>query len=506
MKTKLIFRALGLALSLSFASSIRAADPVPGTADFKPTPVPPEITTPDKVETSIGQLQFFDGVPTPETTARLYDELDRQRATQAFLHGIPGASMVAIRTGLRASGITGGKIGIFETLMDSRSLYLTANTESIYFWHWFDLKDGPVVVETPPNILGVVDDFWFRYVTDLGNAGPDKGQGGKFLFLPPDYKGKPPPGYFVYKSPTYGNLLFGRGFLVNGDPKPAVAGIRQHLRVYPLSAAGRPPANEFVNLSGVPANTIHANTLKFFEEVNQIIQEEPPEAYGPDMMGYFASIGLEKGKPFAPDERMKKILADGVAIGNGIARAIDFRNRIPESRIDPDRQWTTPFIGGSYEWLTKTGARNFDARTMFFYAATVDTPAMAVKMVGLGSQYAATNLDAAGEPFDGGKTYRLRVPANAPAKDFWSVVLYDIQTRSMLQTSQPFPSLSTQAGLAQNADGSTDLYFAPERPAGAKNWVQTVPNKSWLTIFRLYGPLKPWFDQTWKLPDIEKVN
>jgi hypothetical protein len=501
-----------LALRTSFlatisASVMSAASTVAFAADYQmTTPIPSEIVTPASVDTRIGKLEFNDGVPTVDTAQRVWDQLDFSRGIEAFLNGIPGASMVAIRTGLRQAGAVNETIGVFETLMDSKSLFLTANSETVYFWNWMDLKDGPVVVESPPGILGVVDDFWFRYVTDLGNAGPDKGKGGKYLFVPPGWKGEKPKGFFVIESPTYGNLLFGRAFMKNGDPAPGVASLKKSLRVYPWDKRHAPPATTFLNMSGMAMNTVHANNMKFFEEVNQIIQEEPAGAYGPDMTGIFAAIGMEKGKPFTPDERMTKILTDAVAVGNAAARNIDFRPRDPAVMIYPDRKWTTPFIGGSYEWLTKSGARNFDARTLFYYAATINTPAMAIAMPGIGSQYAATNFDKDGTPFDGGKVYRLRVPADVPAKDFWSVVVYDTQTRSMLQTDQQFPSLSSEKDLKKNADGSTDIIFSPTKPTDTPNWVQTIPGKSWFTIFRLYGPLKPWFDKSWKLEDFVEVK
>ncbi|MNX27690.1 hypothetical protein D3C86_577830 [compost metagenome] len=501
-------RTASLAIATTaLASLVACGGTKPSAAQYKTTtPIPPQIQTANQAETRIGSLKFFDGVPTPETAQKVYDNLDFLRGVEAFLNGIPGASMVAIRTGLREVGATGSTVGVFESLMDSRSLFLTANTETIYFWNWMDLKNGPVVVETPPNILGVVDDFWFRYVADLGNAGADKGKGGKYLFVPPGYEGElPAKGYFIVRTPTFGNLLFGRAFMKNGDPAPGVQALKAGLKVYPLAAASAPPETTFINLSGKVMNTIHANDYTFFEEVNQIIQEEPAGVYGPDMTGLYAAIGMRKGQPFAPDARLKATLTEAVVVGNATARAIDFANRDPAVLIYPDRHWNTPFVGGSYEWLND-GARNFDARTMFFYAATVDTPAMAVAMPGIGSQYAAANYDAQGKPFDGGKTYVLRVPPNVPAKDFWSVVVYDTQTRSMLQTDQPFPSLSSEKQLDVNADGSVDVYFGPRAPAGKeRNWVQTIPGKSWLTIFRLYGPLQPWFDKTWKLNDIEPI-
>jgi len=266
------------------------------------TPIPKKVTTPASVDTSIGKLSFTDGVPTKETAAKVYDNLDFLRGVEAFVNGVPGASMVALRTGLRSVGAENGTIGVFDTLMDSKSLFLTANTESIYYVTWLELKNGPVVIESSPGVLGVVNDFWFRYVTDLGNAGPDKGKGGKYLVVPPGYQGElPKSGYFIVKSPTYGYLVIGRGFQKNGDPKPAAESIRQNMRVYPWSQAAARPASKFVGLSGREMNTVHSNDIKFYDEINQIVQEEPAGSYGPDMTGIFKAIGIEKGKPFQPD-------------------------------------------------------------------------------------------------------------------------------------------------------------------------------------------------------------
>jgi hypothetical protein len=470
------------------------------------TRIPPEIMTPDRVETRIGALEFFDGIPTAETAAKAYEQLDFSRGIEAFLNGIPAASMVALRKGMRSVGAVNGTVGIFQDLMDSKSLFLTANTESVYYGTWVDLSKGPIVVESPPGVLGAVNDFWFRYVCDLGNAGPDRGKGGKYLLLPPDHEGPVPAGYFSFRSPTFGNLVFGRGFMHGGSPKAAAQAIKALMRVYPLSEAASPHPAKFVDLSGRDINTVHANTFRFYEELDEVIQEEPEDSYGPDMMGLFNTIGLRKGRPFNPDDRMRKILTEAVAVGNAIARSIDFRNRDRQAAIYPGKHWNTPFIGGSYEWLTKGGARNFDARTMFFYVATINTPAMAVAMPGVGSQYASAHLDADGNAFDGSKTYCLTVPPNVPVKDFWSVVVYDTQTRSMLQTDQQFPSFSSERRPRVNADGSVEVIFSPSRPEGDTNWVQTVPGKSWFTIFRLYGPLQPWFDKTWQLPDIERIS
>ncbi|MGH2550484.1 MAG: DUF1214 domain-containing protein, partial [Thermomicrobiales bacterium] len=257
-------------------------------------------------------------------------------------------------------------------------------------------------------------------------------------------------------------------------------------------------------------NTIHANDFEFYKEIDHVIQKEPLDFIDPELRGLAASIGIRKGKPFAPDDRMKKTLIEAVAVGNATARAISFRDRDSRAALYPNSQWKTFFGGVDYRWLDEggVGGRNLDARTRFFYVATVNTPAIMAKLVGRGSQYGFVGADKAGNPFDGAKTYRLNVPANVPAKDFWSFVLYDPQTRSELQTSQPFPSKNNRRDkLAVNADGSVDLYIGPKSPVGKEaNWVQSVSKKGWFALFRLYGPLEPWFDRTWQPGEIEEVT
>ena len=472
------------------------------------TDIPAQITTPDSVETRLGTLRFFDGFPDDATVETIYDNLDFQRGVQAFLAAMPGASVYALREGFRSQGADNQTVLVMETLMDSKSLFLTPNSESVYNLMWLDLKEGPLVIETPPNVLGIIDDHWFNYVGDVGNAGPDRGKGGKFLLLPPGYAGEVPSGYFVFRSATFGNLFFWRGFLVNGDPGPAVENTKKFTKVYPLAQAANPPAMKFVNVSGVPFNTIHANDFSFFEEIDHIVQEEPAAALNPESLGLLAAIGIEKGKPFAPDARMKRILAEAAAVGNATARALVFRSRIKEAYFFPNSAWCTPFVGGSHEFLSQPGVRNLDARSFFFYYATGVTPAMAMKMVGVGSQYAVAFVDREGQPFDGGQTYKVHLPPGIPARDFWSFVVYDNQTRSMLQTDAKFPSIGSQSkGIVANADTSVDVWFGPTAPVGHEsNWVQTVPGKGWSVILRLYGPLQPWFDKTWKPGEIERLD
>ena len=475
------------------------------------TDIPASITTPDQVETRLGKLKFFDGFPSQDTVEKCYDNLLFMRGVEVFLNWIPAASLWAAREGFREAGITrNGIIGIDADLKDSKGLFLTANMDSIYAQTWIDLRDGPIVVESPPNTLGIFNDFFFRYVADLGNAGPDRGQGGKYLFLPPNYEGETPEGYYVYASPTYGNVLFWRGFLVDGDPKPGAESIKQHTRIYPLDKPAERENTKFINFSGKAFNTIHSNDFTFYEEVNIVIQEEPAAAFSPELLGLLYAIGIRKGDAFAPDERTKTTLTEAVAVGNATARSISFHQKGSEitekAYLYEDSAWFNPFLG-SYQF-EENGARVMDARTLFHYPYTGVTPAMEIEMVGVGSQYGIASLDAAGQYLDGGKTYKLHLPPDVPAKDFWSVMVYDPQTRSMLQTDQQFPGLnSTRSQVAPNPDGSHDIYFAPEPPVGQENnWIQTIPGKGFIAILRVYGPLETWFDKSWRPSEIMKVG
>lgn len=476
------------------------------------TPIPAQITTPDGVATSIGELHFVDGVPTHETTTKLFDHLDFSRGVEAFLNCVPAASLEAIRRGMVSVGCDAcHKATITDRLLDSNPLFLTGNTDTVYAIAMLDIeRDGPTVIEVPPGCgPGTVDDAWFRFVVDLGAPGPDRGAGGTYLIVPPGYDGERPEGWFVAESPSAVNLVILRGFLVDGRPDAALEVFTSGVKVYPLSSRDDPPAMEWTSISGAVVNTVHANDFSFFEEIAQVVAKEPIEVIDPETRGLLASIGITKDAAFAPDERMRRILADAAAVGNGTARAMGFRSREPEFFLYNDRRWVSPFPGGDYRFLRDGGrsGRFLDARTTFFYLATVNTPAMALKMVGRGSQYALATVDVDDAPLDGGKTYRLQLPADAPAADFWSVVVYDPQTRSELQTGQRLPSRNSKRdALAYNADGTVDIVFGPEQPETlAQNWIQTVPGKGWFALLRLYGPLEPWFDRSWKPGDIEPI-
>ena len=474
------------------------------------------ISTPNKVETSIGTLDFLDGAPSAATSAKVYDYLDRMRGVDTFLKGMPGASLQGLINGSHSVGaVEAHQVMITDKLMDSKSLFLTANTSTMYVAPTLDLeKDGPIVLEAPMGMLGAFNDAWFRYMQDIGPAGPDKGKGGKYLVLPPDYKGEIPAGYFVVKSRTWRVWVFMRASIANGLDA-AFKNVKDNLRVYPLAKKDNPPEMEFFSGSGVAFNTIHANDYTFYEHLHHLIDDEHIGMLDPETRGLFASIGIEKGKPFNPDARMKAILTDAIAIANAAARSIVWHPRTEGTmkgiRVYPDTgsAWIMAWVDKNVFFNGKDGhTLNSDARVMFHYPYTAVTPAMAVSVPGAGSDYGIAFVDNNKMPFDGSKTYKLRLPPNPPAKDFWALTMYDNQTRSMLQTSQRFPTVGSQSeGIKKNGDGSYDMYFGPKPPAGYENnWLETIPGKGWFVALRLYGPLEPWIEKTWRPGEIELVK
>jgi hypothetical protein len=500
------------------------------------------VSTPATLQTRIGELHFPDGVADAETANTVYDHLDLIRGIDAFLHAYQGVSMLAIRRGFRDAGIKDGSVLLFSGLMDSHSLFLTGNADTVYFLTFVDLGDGPVVVEAPPGALGLFNDMWFRWVIDVGLPGPDRGVGGRFLLVGPEYDGLLPEGGLqVGHSSTNGVCLLGRAFMEDSDPAPTVARIKQDMKIYPyepgtfgtsvasflaaeapLRPLTAPDPPEFIEGTGKVMNTLPPNDFSFYELLDELVQSEPAAALDPEIAGHARSIGIVKGKEFKPDDRMRKVLDEAVALGNATARTISTRARAEEGFAyyddDPDSSWFNPLFVGGYSWMDppaeitedgvvpypSTGARAFNSRIGFYYIATGDSPSMCMRLTGIGSQYLMTFVDAEGEVLDGGNNYRLTLPPDIPAERFWSITVYDNQTRSMLQTDQNYPRAGSQSfpspAAAAEEDGSTIIHFAPEQPEGVSpgNWIQTVPDKGWFPILRCYSPKASFFDQSWR--------
>jgi len=506
------------------------------------------LGAPDRMETRVGTLEFRDGVPSNETARKVYDTLDFTRALNVYNNSFRGASALAIKKGMENVGAGSGDIVIFEQLMDANSLFLTANADTVYYLGWIDLSKGPVVIEQPSDGLGAINDMWFSWVIDMGKPGPDRGLGGRYLIVGPEYDGPlPEDGYFVAHARTNTILYALRAFIKDGkDPKPAVDNIKQNLKIYPYAAgsygtpiaealegkvklAGEPkiPEMKFINASGMSFNTIPPSDFGFFEMINENVQNEPATSYDVELAGQLAAIGIVHGKEFKPDDRMKNILTDAAAAGQATGRALQwqFADKHPDWAYYEGSHWgsmlweggalfeTPPplFEDGMFKPLPPTGARTLDSRTAFYYAYTLDSPGMIMRIPGVGSQYLMGFLDSDGKPLDGARTYKVRLPKGIPAAAFWSFTLYDNQTRSMLQTPQKYPRAGSQSypspAAEAAADGSTTVFFGPTQPEGVArgNWIQTDPDKGWFTIIRFYSPLPSFFDKSWRPSEIEMV-
>jgi len=459
------------------------------------------------LKTRGADFEFKGGFPT-ETSARELEEwLATNRAIEVYLAQMPAVSWFNVWKAIAGAGAAApNQLVIWETLLDSQTLLLTGNTETVYALASFDLKrDGAVVIEAPPALLGGLSDMWQHSIMDIGPTGVDRGQGGKFLLLPPDHRGAIPPGCFVAKCTNYHMSLGVRGFLVDGRPDNAVS-LMKTMKIYPLAQAANPPKMTFFDASGKEIDTLFSDTDAFFDDLAQLIDAEPPEVLLSHERFQLAAIGIEKGTSFTPDAARRKLLAEAARLGSAVARGKSFASSDPQRMVYRDRKWEWAFVGGSASWDSQ-GYINTDRRAGFAYVAIGMSPAMVEKVVGQGSQYLWTTRDASNAHLDGGKSYQLRLPANIPVKNFWSVVAYDAISRSILRNGQKFPTVSQYTSPVSNADGSIDVYFGPRAPQGReKNWIRTVEGKGWFPLLRFYGPLEPFFDQTWKPGDITGIK
>jgi len=462
----------------------------------------------ETIETRLGYFEFKGGYPTATAAAKLSDHLVFNRAVEAYLAHMPTVSWFRVWKGTAdAGGRATHQMVIRENRLDAATLLVAGHIENVYGLAAIDLKrDGPVVVEVPPGMLGGMTDMRQEEVCAIGPAGIDKGQGGMFLVTPPNYEGPPPDGYITVKSGTYGVLFGVRGFLVEGRRDDAVAQMElmKSTRIYPLSKVGDPPSTTFVNGSGTELDTMLPDSYDFFEDLAQIVERETSVLLAPHERSQLASIGILHNRPFEPDAVRRSLLGEAVKVGSAMARASAFASTDPNRLAYPDRRWEWLSIGGC-GW-DANGSANTDSRAALGYAAIGMSPAMVLKIAGGGSQYFWTPRDVNGAFLDGGRSYRLHLPANVPVKNSWSVVVYDAQSRSMLRSSQRFPSISQNTGPEVNADGSVDIVFDPRAPRGkARNWIQTVEGRGWFPLLRFYGPLQPLLDRTWKPGDVEMI-
>ena len=475
---------------------------------------------------ALAKSETYENRPTEKSAAVLMDELLFQRASQTYLWAMPLINTMGMKTGSEKKfGAGYNVLPIWKKRLSAETLVTTPNSDVIYAMSYVDLgKDGPLVVDAPPQLQGILLDFWQRpiqgpiirgqnYMGDVGFFGPDKGKGGKYLLLPPGYQGEIPEGYFPYRSQTNNVFIFLRGFYQDAkDLSPGVKTLAG-TRVYPLGKESKAIAMTYPDASGVPANMLPAKDARAFDQLKQLVDSETPGLAESDWMGMLAAIGIEKGRPFKPDARTRKILDAAAASAYQMSRVIGTQLVVNgvDFRIFPDRQWINPMARGNpfdMAWHRPSdGFLAIDARTSFFTNYYSWSPGMVSQIPGKGANYMVGNFDSKGVPLSGSRNYKITFPANVPAANFWSITLYDAEHSSGLDNGQPFPSLGSRDKPQVNADGTLDLYFGAKAPAGKEsNWLALVPGRGFFAIIRLYGPTEGSFDGSWKPSDFEELK
>jgi hypothetical protein len=475
-----------------------------------------------------GDLPLVENWPTDQAADALLEELIVQRAVQSYLWALPAMNVVAMKEGAeRVFGPGYNVMPIWRRRLDAKTKITTPNSDVIYAMAFLDLdRDGPMVIEVPPGLQGILDDFWQRPLTgpltdnplglptpdgrrwfgDVGLVGPDEGRGGRFVVLPPDFQETEPDDGFVFRSRTYGVFIFWRAFFRDpADLAEPVAAMEQ-TRIYPLRREGQAAAMQFPEGSGVAADLLFPRDSTYFDMLARFIQHEYVDPTEMDMRGMLASLGIVKGRPFTPDPGTRALLDRAALTAFKMSKAMVSHGtrELPGGVLWEDRQYINAFMGGD-PFFRGESYLDLDNRIAYFTNAYSLSPAMAMSIVGKGAKYPVGLRDADGDLLSGSHSYRLRLPPDIPAKLFWSVTVYDAEHGSGLDNGQPLPSLNSMDAPEREADGSTDVHLGPERPEGARNWLRTVPGRGFFVIIRLYGPDKAYFDGDWKPDDIVRI-
>jgi hypothetical protein len=446
-------------------------------------------------------------LPSGEEIVRIRREARLNRAIQAYKFFYPTLSMLLNFEALDGIGAKANR-GFVIQLTTPDLVTLTQNSDTPYGLAWGDASSGPVVVEIPPGpLMGVIDDMNFQFVTNMGLVGEEEGKGAKYVFLPSGYDGEVPDGYLARQLKTNHFLICARAPFP--DPKQGLDYLRT-LRLYPLAEAADPPANDFTDVSDrkLVANPCSVDgTFEVWAALKRALDLDVPSAALYNEYGMLADLGLRKDRPFEPDDDMHAVLTEGAERANEQLVIAAFADDSPERLVWPDRQWEWVAYAEGDDGYYERDFLRLSVRERWFYQATLETPKMFMQKEGAGSIYWLASTDDKNEPLDGGQSYVLTVPAPVPAAQFWSVTLYDLDTRSEINTEQFKPVLtSLRDQLEPDADSNITLRFGPDRPDDpAVPWLQTNPGSQWFAYFRIYGPGKAAFDGGWKPSDFQQT-
>jgi hypothetical protein len=446
------------------------------------------------------------------TPEELIARTAQRRAVDAAIWGQPIVSFDAMRQAyFRDAKAKYNDVIWWPTGAGWKNQSLTVNTSVRYIYFFLNTKnDGPVVLELPGEVdgasfFGTITDAWFVPLVDIGSDGADKGKGGKYLVLPPGYKDEVPAGYIAVRANTYNSYTLVRSILKSNSEQDVGKGnaLVKQIKLYPLSQAANAPEQRFVDMTDILYEGLAHYDATFFTSLARMLNEEPVQPRDLEMMGMLLPLGIEKDKEFKPDAALTATLNS--AAQEAHAWLVDGLARSSTDKFWPDRKWVIPAPPISVTTLFKWDVPHyFDVDARGIALASFFGPTASL---GKGSFYLGTFVDAAGQPLRGENTYRLRVPADAPVREFWALTVYDKETAALFRQSTHLTVGSLDKGLHKNADGSVDLYIGPKAPPGQEaNWLYTPAGKGWWPWFRLYGPEQVFFDKTWKLPDIERVT
>jgi hypothetical protein len=440
------------------------------------------------------------------------NRIARSRAVEAVIWGMPIVNYDLMRQEMLTK--TPGKenqVIYWGKPLDWKNQTLTPNPDTLYFMTFLNTKDaGPFVIEIPPadangSLNANIVNVWQAPLEDAGLLGVDKGAGVKLLMLPPEYKEQVPAGYAALRPGTWGSYALIRSNLksrADADVAKSIAYARQ-IKVYPLSQVSNPPATVFTDVQDVLFDSTIRYDESFFTNLDRMVQSEPWLGRDRSMIDQLRAIGIEKGKPFAPDAAMKQALVDGIGEAHAWMAA-KYDAGLPP--FFEGTHWTFP----AHPELLKAASENFEGPSAYpvdWRGITYTYAYIGIKRLGAGQFYLINIKDNGGESYDGSKNYRLHVPPNVPVEQYWSLTAYDRDTHALIKNVDRAGCASNSNDVKKNADGSVDLYLGPRAPASQEaNWIPTDPARRFELMFRLYGPRKELFEKTWALPDVENLS
>ncbi len=456
--------------------------------------------------------KYVGGYPTKQTAEAMFEEYDYQAAVQFNLWAYAYLNTMGLDKGFAAMGDDKRSLYIFDKRIQPQHMFPTANSEVIYtVTRLIDLSKGPVVFEVPPRIRGHFIGAEQRAYSDCGDVGPDESKGGKYVVVSEDYDGELPKGHFPVRA-TYSDQLFLaiRSFPGGEGSVEAAVDLGKTLKWYYLSEAKNAPKNIVVLIGDRAFSQEWPRDERAFEWLAEVFNMDKVPASGLAHMGNMRRLGIRKGKPFAPDARAKGILKRAAKTAEAMILSMAFRNRQGVEIYD-NRQYEAVFFNHNNDFMgrSKDGQliyEEVEGRVGTWHMLNGNFKTVVPAKPGTGGMAMMTFQDKDGELLIGSHTYRLHVPAKVPVKQFWQIPVYEIGTRSMIANGQR-STIGGTDDLRLNSDGSVDIYFGPEAPRGyEKNWIKTKPGEGWFTIPRLYAPLEPILDKTWRWNDIEKIK